>query len=372
MTTQVTIITPIAPHHQELFVRCADSVRKQTVWCRHLHMVDTDKRGPGYIRNLLLKQVKTPFVVFLDADDYLEPDFIYECLKASKPDSYVYTNWMQGATEHETPHGAFWDTAWHLVTCLIHTSMMRLVGGFNEQLLMMEDTDLFLQFDEHDYCGIQVHKALVHYTSDGVRSKTGRSNGDMQKVKSMLSRRYRVGCCGAESKPNRTPIGKKVEGDVLVIPLWEGNRNIVGQLTGRRYGRGARPRRIWMSPIDAKARKDLYRILPEPAIVPTPKKAVRQRVKRPRTFADMLCAAGVLELPPEPPSPVAATSINPNYVKLNEIAQRIFNVQGKAKPGLNGNSRAIVLRPKTTNPVRTRSAARADKTGRTTMAIRHR
>ena len=77
---QVTVITPVAKHHEQQFVRCADSVRKQTIECRHLHMIDTEGKGPGFIRNKLLEQVKTKFVVFLDADDYLEPKFIEECI----------------------------------------------------------------------------------------------------------------------------------------------------------------------------------------------------------------------------------------------------------------------------------------------------
>ena len=116
----VTVITPIAPHHQETFVRCADSVRRQTVPVKHLHMVDKDKKGPGVIRNELLKQVTTKYVVFLDADDYLEPAFVERCLEHNDPEHYVYTNWMEGETEKSTAPTAFWNSARHLVTCLIH------------------------------------------------------------------------------------------------------------------------------------------------------------------------------------------------------------------------------------------------------------
>ncbi|KKK94385.1 hypothetical protein LCGC14_2683370, partial [marine sediment metagenome] len=78
------------------FVRCADSVRKQTAEVRHLHMIDSDGKGPAYIRNKLLEQVRTKFVVFLDADDYLEPTFVYECIKSSTPENYVFTDWYEG------------------------------------------------------------------------------------------------------------------------------------------------------------------------------------------------------------------------------------------------------------------------------------
>jgi len=324
---QVTIITPIAPHHQDSFVRAADSVRKQTVPCRHLHMVDDEMRGPAFIRNKLLQEVKTPFVVFLDADDYLEPDFIYECLRVVRPDRYVYTDWYQGKEVKSTPKGAFWDTAWHLITCLLHTDYVRLVGGFDEMLPVMEDTKLFLEFDKVDYCGIQIKKPLVHYTNEGRRSVEGRASGEVKNVKAWLARRYRVACCGADIKMDRTPIGTKRPGDVLVMPLWEGNRTITGLMTGRRYGRGAKPRKVWMSPKDAKARPDLYFILPNEMEPPKPKKAISAtpEVKKPRSFLDMLVASNVLRLPYEAPLPITATEITPDFNKLNEIAQRIYN-----------------------------------------------
>lgn len=324
---QVTIITPIAPHHQDSFVRCADSVRKQSVPCRHLHMVDTDMRGPAYIRNKLLEEVKTPFVVFLDADDYLEPDFVYECLRVVRPDRYVYTDWYQGTQVMSTPKGAFWDTAWHLVTCLLHVPYVRLVGGFDEKLPVMEDTKLFLDFDKHDYCGIQVKKPLVHYTNEGRRSAEGRANGETQNVKAWLKGRYSVACCGSEVRVDRTPVGVRRPGDILVLPLWEGNRVIMGQITGRHYGRGAKPRKVWMDKRDAKARPDLYFIIPDEIKPPDPKKAdsVTPQVKKPRTFADMLVASGVLRLPYEAPLPVTSSEVAPDFGKLNDIVQRIYS-----------------------------------------------
>jgi len=367
---QVTIITPIAPWHEGVFVRCADSVHKQTIPCRHLHMVDTEQRGPGYIRNLLLKQVKTKFVVFLDADDYLEPDFVYECLKASTPDRYVYTNWYQGTEEKETPDGAFWDTAWHLVTCLIHTSMITLAGGFNEDLQAMEDTELFLKFDEYAYCGTKVQKPLVHYTNDGKRSSTARSNGLFSKIRAEFSRRYRVGCCGGKVNTNNlVPIGKRLPGDILVMPLWEGNRNVVGQITGRRYGRAAKTRKVWMDRKDVVIRPDLYYVLPEPTTVIEPKKVVRQRVTKPLTFADMLQAAGVLEIPAEAPLPVVATDINPNHAKLNSIAQRIYNAQRNIKPSIDSNSKAVKPITRKAKSVRKRSTSRGNAPGREQLAV---
>lgn len=334
---QVTIITPIAPHHEHLFPRCRASVEKQTVSVRHLHMVDTDRRGPGYIRNRLTEQVKTEYIVYLDADDYLEPTFIEECLYAIEPHAYAYTNWYEGTTEKATPSGAFWDTAWHLITCLIHTDMMRIIGGFNETLDAMEDTELFLKFDSYAYCGVKIDKALVHYTNDGRRSKDARANGLIDDIKKDFSRRYKVACCGQGEKIiDRPAVGKKAPNDVQVMALWQGNQVTGGAVTGRRYPKASRPMKLWVDPRDAKARPDLYRVIEEvkkKVVSPTIRTetvSAKKAVQLPRggfnSFADMLLAAGIIELPEEAPLPTPLTEIKPDFVKLNEIAKRIYNV----------------------------------------------
>ena len=334
---QVTIITPIAPHHKDVFVRCADSVRAQTVQCRHLHMVDEEMRGPAYIRNLLLKQVKTPYVVFLDADDYLEPEFTDQCLRYIPAHGYTYTDWYMGDTVASTPDGAFWKVAWHLVTCLLHTDMVRFVGGFDETLPVMEDTKLFLEFDRYDYCGTKIPFPLVHYTDDGMRGKEGRKSGAVKKVKAELSRRYKVGCCGgkAANEPNRKPQGSRMANDVLVMPLWEGNRNIIGMITGRRYKRASRPMRIWMGRKDAQARPDLFRIIPQTKPKVKPPKADRQqdeKLSNANTLQSVLVNAGMLFVPPARDKiPVAAnTEIKPDFKKLNVLAKGIYE-DGKEK-----------------------------------------
>jgi glycosyltransferase involved in cell wall biosynthesis len=329
---QVTVITPIAPHHEQLFPRCRASVEKQTVPVRHLHMVDKEQRGPGYIRNKLLEQVKTPYVVFLDADDYLEPMFVEECLTVIEPEKYVFTDWYQGSKVCTQQPGRFWETALHLITCLIHTDMMRIVNGFDEEFPAMEDTDLFLKFDTFDYCGIKYPKPLVHYTNEGRRGVSAHKNNEIRGLKLELMRRYKVGCCGNENNNiNRSPVGKKQNGDVLVLALWEGNRVTGGAITGRRYQRASKPMRIWIDPRDAKARPDLYRIIPPKKAKPPPP-PTKEAIERPRksrgggnVFGDMLIQAGMAELPPEAPLPVKPSTLSPNFNKVNEIAQRIYS-----------------------------------------------
>jgi hypothetical protein len=303
-------------------------------------MVDKHKKGPGVIRNELLKQVTSKYVVFLDADDYLEPTFIERCLEHNDPESYVYTNWMEGETEKSTAPTDFWNNARHLVTCLIHTDMMRIVGGFDETLAAMEDTELFLNFDQYNYCGILVPEPLVHYTAQGQRSRYGRESGVNVQIKRDLGSKYRLGCCNNPNKTKYPPAGTKMENDVLVMALWNGNKRFSGPVTGRPYPRVARPKKLWMDIRDARARPKDFRILPPKD---KPKKVNRRqapvKLKRPRTFADMIHASGMLDYRDENPvfvPSLVAAEIKPDYEKVNEIAQRIYNAKAKKahrKPG---------------------------------------
>jgi glycosyltransferase involved in cell wall biosynthesis len=68
-------------------------VQAQTVDCAIETLVDYGGRGAGWARNRLLERVSTPFVVFLDADDYIEPNFVERCLAVWQPGRYVYTDW---------------------------------------------------------------------------------------------------------------------------------------------------------------------------------------------------------------------------------------------------------------------------------------
>jgi hypothetical protein len=77
-----TVIIPAGPKHVHLMARAVESARAQTVPTEVLTFVDTERRGPAYGRNLLASQVTTPFLTLLDADDYLEPNFVEETLNA--------------------------------------------------------------------------------------------------------------------------------------------------------------------------------------------------------------------------------------------------------------------------------------------------
>jgi len=78
----VTVITPTIPGREDLLEECKSSVRNQIEpVTKHIWMLDEDKRGPGFIRNELIKKANTEWIAFLDDDDILLPEHfaIHKC-----------------------------------------------------------------------------------------------------------------------------------------------------------------------------------------------------------------------------------------------------------------------------------------------------
>lgn len=271
----VTFITPCAPVHTGLLSKCIESVKAQTVLCNHLIGIDKGMQGAGYVRNVLLKKVTTPFVVFLDADDYVIPTFAERTLSAIQPHSYVYTAWfgseykgeyaskMESSRYHQDglfiniPHAPrdVWTRGFHLITSLIATDDARRVG-FDPYMRGMEDTDFWLkQLTDYCLCPIRITEPLIHYTNNGIRSRAIIETGENNVIKNRLLERYgnKMACCGGIHRTAMNTIGEKLDGDVLIQALWGGNRNYRGKATGRLYGRLSHPARFWGSLADAQA-----------------------------------------------------------------------------------------------------------------------
>lgn len=322
----LTFITPISPEHQQYLPACIASVQSQTIPCQHLMMLDEERLGPGVIRNRLLSRVTTSYVSFLDADDWLEPDYAQHMLEAATRASYAYSDWYLDDRVFEAPARAWCNGTFHLVTAVVPRELAVHVGGFDETLTAMEDTDFFLKFITREWCGVRVPKPLVHYRANGGRGDAVRQSGLVQSIRAELTRRYGgrpLGCCGNPIQVDDTPIGTKQDGDVLAMALWGGNRPEYGRQTGRRYPRMSYPHTTWVDPRDVQASPQLWKIVapdevappnpfdlsPTPALVVKGIGALRlQLVKH----------GGIIEAPPTPTRrPVASI---PNFMKVKRLA----------------------------------------------------
>ena len=136
--TSVTVLTPTVPEREALLEECKASVAAQTVPAHHVIGLDWQRNGPAKVRYGLLASVSSPWVVFLDDDDLLDPLFVQTLLGASDgadvvipwcrfagreiPRKYHNPRWFDRDALRR--HGCF------PITCLVRTEAVRAVGGF--------------------------------------------------------------------------------------------------------------------------------------------------------------------------------------------------------------------------------------------------
>lgn len=334
---ELTFVTPIAPSHAHLFAFAHASVQAQTVACVHLWRIDEDRRGPGWVRNRLLEQVQTPYVSFLDADDYLEPDFSVRMLQVARNRGhYVYSDWFTHGQHIHAPDCAWTNGTHHLVTAVIPTDWIRAVGGFDEQLPALEDTDLYTKLTTRGYPCCRLPIPLVHYRANGGRALAAHTDQRLlDALNAEMHQRYggkSVSCgCGEVAVVNETPIGQKQDGDVLAQALWGGNREEYGRASGRRYPRMSYPKLTWADPADIRMSPHLWAQVYEPTEDPPPlpleepAALVIVGTDIPKGLAALeqqLVLMGLVTVPPLPTAVNQSQSSNPPNLPAKHAGQR--------------------------------------------------
>jgi len=231
-TPEVCVIIPVGPEHIKPMIDALDSVEAQTfrnwelcvvndsgveldltAW-PYVRLVTTEGAvGPATARNLGLRATSAPTVVFLDADDYLEPRFIERTLTVWReaPDYWVYTDLYEGLadgtreirTMHQWDAKRLWRKGVSAVTALYPRKILNTVGGFDETVQVPhEDWDLHIRLAKAGFCGTHLAEALFTYrTYMGLR----RIEGTKDKVGALdIRARHReedvMGGCGGCSK----------------------------------------------------------------------------------------------------------------------------------------------------------------------------
>lgn len=141
-----------------------------------VRVIHQENRGLPAARNRGASEASSEFLVFLDADDWLEPAFVsklaaaIESERSAGRDSDVSHAYCQerlvekGTGIWRVPE---WDprlmmvTNIHPVTALVRRERFRSVGGFNEAMRHgYEDWDLWLKFVERGWRGVRVREPL--------------------------------------------------------------------------------------------------------------------------------------------------------------------------------------------------------------------
>ena len=316
----LTVVIPTAPYHTDLAQQALSSVLAQTTPCNVITIDDRESRGAGYARNQGLRQVKTEWVTFLDADDTLEPDFAETCfliLAQVQGKRYVYTNWYEGDTIKSAPSPCdLWtQQTYHLVTTVMRTADARRIGGYDEAMPGAEDTDFGIRLKLSGVCGVHLNAPLLHYRRGGQRSVELRNSGREILMQDYMKQRYgeyTMGCCGDYDLP-KTPVGERQDGDVLAMAMWAGNRQERGKATGRLYPRASKPKIVYVDPRDVAISPQLWQKV---SAMPSNQAPVLQpgyRAETPdwRSAASAAFGGGQAQVQPE--QPVAQPSQDWNY-----------------------------------------------------------
>ena len=220
---KITVVIPVGPNHGELAVDAIDSVEAQTYRDWDLIIVDDSgqnldfsdrpyakvyrtegKTGPAKARNLGTSHVTTPFVVYLDADDILQPPFLEKTMAAwlRVGGGWVYTDlhYVDGKGENRIHHAPDWDSGrlWRkgiaAVTALYPTEAWKAVGGFNEEL-QHEDWVFHIDITLAGWCGTRVAEPLITYRhTTGTRRQEGLDNKGFIAIKTKYSEESLMGC----------------------------------------------------------------------------------------------------------------------------------------------------------------------------------
>jgi glycosyltransferase involved in cell wall biosynthesis len=132
--------------------------------------------GPSAARNAGARAVDTDLVVYLDADDCLEPTFLQRCIAVLPEDwssHFVYTHLRRFGTSQELVNAHPYDRSRLIRDNYIHSGALlprsHVVNlAYDEALKSgLEDWDLYLTFAERGITGILVEEPLFRYRQHG-------------------------------------------------------------------------------------------------------------------------------------------------------------------------------------------------------------
>jgi len=280
----VSVIIPVGPGHWEYLIDALDSLEAQTFRQWEVIVVNdtgkdvpanlretypyviwwhTKKRGAGRARNIGVKKARAPFLLFLDADDYLEASCLELMLEAWKEgEAIIYSDYVGRAfiedfsklapdlqervyqTNKRTGESFIgyrsadydveraqkqpeWEEdasgrlklkpyLWCNVTALIPKDWHDEIGGFDESMKTWEDVDYHWRMAKAGKCYTRIAEELMVYRFySGGRRELGLS--DWKSVVEYLQAKYKgieivgCGCSGGRSNVTsravRVPVG---------------------------------------------------------------------------------------------------------------------------------------------------------------------
>ena len=158
-----------------------------------LRLIDKPNTGPADSRNVGVQQSSGKFILFLDADDQLHPNFLEECVEIllAKPKvGFVYTDMQHfGANCDLVIHGDF-DANRFLrdnqapVSSLFRREIFDQIGGLKKVMkLGCEDWEFWVSAYEKGWLGERLPKPYLYYRQHGDgSSRTQKMASDRKKL----------------------------------------------------------------------------------------------------------------------------------------------------------------------------------------------
>jgi hypothetical protein len=237
---------------------------------RVIPQIDATKAGAAHTRNEGVRRGDSNFLIFLDADDVLLPDFVAKTLARwlEHGHGYVYTDWWRGeniASAHEQ-NDMFDGGMYHVITTLLPRKAFEYVGGFDTTLPTLEDEDLYRRMQKIGLCAWRVPEPLVAYRAELGRSSEARDAALAQMESFFNSRDGHLkgkSMCNCSS-PGGVPVsdesiyGAFQDGDVLAMPLYTPRRMSSPTQQGRTYPAPMMGYPMWVNPNDVIAKPNLW------------------------------------------------------------------------------------------------------------------
>ena len=244
----VSVIIPVGPGHEQMVIDALDSLDAQTfrnweaivVWDSSsdipAHLTRTyphvkwihigGPNGAGEARNEGAHFARAPFLLFLDADDWLYPRALELMLDAwNEEEAIIYSDYVGKAHVEDVTQlaadlqervyqhrageaiigyrAADYDPdlaqvqpkgerpyLWANVTCLIPKIWHDEIGGFDEEMLSWEDVDYHYRMARAGKCYVRIEEELLVYRfSTGLRRQSGLQS--YQSLVEYLKNKYR-------------------------------------------------------------------------------------------------------------------------------------------------------------------------------------
>lgn len=276
----VDILIPVGPRHVEAMKVAVRSVEQQTIphpYWRIIVINDTGRditadiprsdivlinntgaHGSSYARNLGLNEARAPFVLFLDADDWLLNTTLELYLRAYSVGNagYIYGDAIVANAPENIhpyhpppvdlagrPYPQQYDRQFYLhgnlhqITTLIPTSLAKDVR-FDEHINIWEDYDFYMHMAAKGYCGMRILYPVIMYNwnqgtnrETGIFLDSGDEHGRTGTVTMQVREKWRIdiegeprmACCGAGKTEQekarealRNSINPQLSGDVMM------------------------------------------------------------------------------------------------------------------------------------------------------------